>query len=155
MRSRITWTMLLFAVVLIGIGRMHFTLTALQEPGLLETRIADLAKHFIIRRASRQGIPSPPVDTKASVEAGGTHYGLDCGTCHGVDGRSQTPSGRWMYPRATDLTSRQVQTYSDEELFWIIKNGIRFTGMPAFGKVETADNIWGLVNYVRTLPSTN
>jgi len=58
--------MLLFAVVLIGIGRMHFSLTALQEPGLPETRIANLAKHFIIRRASRHGIPSPPLDTKAS-----------------------------------------------------------------------------------------
>jgi mono/diheme cytochrome c family protein len=59
-----------------------------------------------------------------------------------------------MYPRATDLTSKEVQSYSDQELFWIIKSGIRFTGMPAFGKVETADNIRGLVNYVRTLPRT-
>jgi hypothetical protein len=59
-----------------------------------------------------------------------------------------------MYPRATDLTSTEVQSYSDQELFWIIKNGIRFTGMPAYGKVETADNIWGLVNYMRVLPST-
>jgi hypothetical protein len=60
-----------------------------------------------------------------------------------------------MYPRAADLTTKQVQSYSDQELFWIIKNGIRFTGMPAFGKVETADNISGLVKYVRTLPRTN
>jgi len=59
-----------------------------------------------------------------------------------------------MYPRASDLTSEQVQSYSDEELFWIINNGIRFTGMPGFGKVETADNIWGLVKYVRTLHGT-
>jgi mono/diheme cytochrome c family protein len=59
-----------------------------------------------------------------------------------------------MYPRATDLASKEVQSHSDQELFWIIKNGIRFTGMPAFGKVKTADNIWGLVNYVRTLPGT-
>jgi mono/diheme cytochrome c family protein len=59
-----------------------------------------------------------------------------------------------MYPRATDLTSKEVQSYSDQELFWIIKNGIRYTGMPAFGKMETADHIWDLVNYVRTLPST-
>jgi len=43
----------------------------------------------------------------------------------------------------------------DQELFWIIKSGIRFKGMPAFGKVETADNIWGLVNYVRTLRNTS
>jgi len=153
MRSRIIWTMVASGVVLIGIGLMHFSLTALQEPGPLETRIANLAKHSVIRLASRHGIPPPPVDTRASVEAGGTHFGLDCSICHGVDGLSKTPSGQWMYPRAADLTSRRVQSYSDRELFWIIKNGIRFTGMPAFGKVETADNIWGLVKYVRTLPS--
>ena len=73
--------------------------------------------------------------------------------CHGSDGRSQTPIGLWMYPRAADLTSEQVQSFSDQELFWIIQNGIRFTGMPAFGKVETADHIWNLVDYVRTLRS--
>ena len=153
MRSRIIWTMFVSGVVLIGIGMMHFSLTALQQPGPLETRIANLAKHVVIRQASRRGIPAPPVDTRASIEAGGTHYGLDCGICHGVDGRAQTPSGQWMYPRAADLTSERVQSYSDRELFWIINNGIRFTGMPGFGKVETPDNIWGLVNYVRTLPS--
>ena len=60
-----------------------------------------------------------------------------------------------MYPRVTDLTSKDVQSYSDQELFWIIKNGIRFTGMPAFGKVETADNIWGLVNCVRFLAQSS
>ena len=54
--------------------------------------------------------------------------------------------------RASDLTSKQVQSYSDQELFWIIQNGIRFTGMPAFGNVETPDHVWDLVNYVRTLP---
>jgi mono/diheme cytochrome c family protein len=155
MRSRIIWTIVVSGVVLIGIGLMHFSLTALQEPGPLETRIANLAKHSVIRLASRHGIPPPPpVDTRAGVDAGGTHFGLDCGICHGVDGRAKTPAGQWMYPRAADLTSKRVQSYSDQELFWIIKNGIRFTGMPAFGKVETADNIWGLVKYVRTLPST-
>jgi hypothetical protein len=56
-----------------------------------------------------------------------------------------------MHPRAADLSSEQVQNFSDQELFWIIQNGIRFTGMPAFGKVETANHIWDLVNYVRTL----
>ena len=154
MRSRIIWTTVASGVVLIGIGLMHFSLTALQEPGPLETRIANLAKRSVIRLASRHGIPPPPVDTRDIVEAGGTHFGLDCSICHGVDGRAKTPSGQWMYPRAADLTSKRVQSYSDRELFWIINNGIRFTGMPAFGKVETADNIWGLVKYMRTLPNT-
>jgi len=49
-----------------------------------------------------------------------------------------------MSPRATDLTSSSVQNYSDQELNWIIENGIRFTGMPGFGKVETPEHIWAL-----------
>jgi hypothetical protein len=92
-------------------------LTALQEPSPLETRIANLAKHSVIRLASRQGIPLPPVDPRASVEAGGTHFGLDCSICHGVDGRAKTPSGQWMYPPAADLTSKRVQSYSDSDYF--------------------------------------
>ena len=154
MRSRIIWTMLASGVVLIGIGLMQFSLTALQEPGPLETRITNLAKHSVVRLASRHGIPQRPLGTTASIEAGSEHYGLDCGICHGVDGRAQTPSGQWMYPRAADLTSKRVQSCSDRELFWIINNGIRFTGMPAFGKIEAPDNIWGLVKYMRTLPNT-
>lgn len=81
---------------------------------------------------------------------GGSHYGLDCSVCHSDDGRGQTPLGEGLYPRVADLTSKRVQNYSDQELFWIIKNGIRLTGMPAFGEVETPDHIWDLVNYVRT-----
>jgi mono/diheme cytochrome c family protein len=130
---------------------MRFNLTALPEPGRLETAVANLGTHFLIRRASRQRIPKRPVDTKASVASGSTLYFSECSTCHGSDGRTPTPAGRWMYPRAADLTSEQVQSYSDQELFWIIQNGIRFTGMPAFGKVETGDHIWDLVNYLRTL----
>lgn len=152
MRSRIAWTILVLAVVLIVIVLMRFNLTALREPSRFETLVSNVAKRSFIHRASRQGLPPRPLDIKASVEKGGSHYGLDCSICHADDGRGQRPPGQWMYPRAADLTSKQVQSYSDQELFWIIRNGIRFTGMPAFGEVETPDHIWDLVNYVRTLP---
>jgi mono/diheme cytochrome c family protein len=152
MRTRIVWTIILVAVALLVIAALSFNLAALQPPGRFETRVADLSKGFLIDRASRHGIPPRPVNIKASIAAGGEHYGLDCSVCHSDDGRGQTPVGEWMYPRASDLTSKRVQSYSDQELFWIIRNGIRFTGMPAFGEVETPDHIWDLVNYVRTLP---
>ena len=138
-------------LVLIVIALMRFNVTALREPGRVETAVANWNLRFLVRRASRQGIPQRPADTKASVASGSTLYSSECSLCHGSDGRSPTPMGRWMYPRAADLSSEQVQSFSDQELFWIIQNGIRFTGMPAFGKVETGDNIWNLVNYVRTL----
>ena len=152
MRQRILFVIVVHAVVLIGITLMRFNLTALHEPGPAETQLANLSKRYFIHRASRHGIPPRPQDTKASIERGGSHYGLDCSVCHADDGRSQRPLGQWMYPRASDLTSNEVQSYSDQELFWIIQNGIRFTGMPAFGDVETPDHVWDLVNYMRTLP---
>lgn len=142
----------LAAAVVIVVALMGFNLSALQDPGPLETRVSDRAKGYLIQRASREGVPPRPLDTKASIEAGSEHYGLDCSICHADDGQGQRAPGNWMYPRAADLTSNRVQSYSDRELFWIIKNGIRLTGMPAFGKVETDDHIWDLVNYVRTLP---
>jgi len=152
MRSRMAWTISVLVVVLIVIALMRSNLTAQREPGSAETRLANLSKRYFIYRASRHGIPARPQDTKASIERGGSHYGLDCSVCHADDGRSQRPLGQWMYPRASDLTSKQVQSYSDQELFWIIQNGIRYTGMPAFGNLETPDHVWDLVNYVRTLP---
>lgn len=69
-----------------------------------------------------------------------------------MDGHRPTDAGRWMYTRAADLTSKEVQGYSDRELFWIIKNGIRLSGMPAFAKVESDEHLWDLVLYLRTLP---
>jgi mono/diheme cytochrome c family protein len=152
MRSRMAGAIFVLVLVLIVIALMRFNLTALHEPGRAETRLATSSKRYFIYRASRHGIPPRPQDTKASIERGGSHYGLDCSICHADDGRSQRTPGLWMYPRASDLTSKQVQSYSDQELFWIIQNGIRFTGMPAFGNVETPDHVWDLVNYVRTLP---
>ena len=56
-----------------------------------------------------------------------------------------------MYPRASDLASSAVQQYSDRELFWIVKNGIRLSGMPAFGKVESDEHIWNLAEALRFL----
>jgi len=69
-----------------------------------------------------------------------------------MDGHRPTDAGRWMYPRAADLTSKDVQSYSDRELFWIIKNGIRLSGMPAFANVESDKHISDLLVYLRTLP---
>jgi len=59
-----------------------------------------------------------------------------------------------MYPRVPSLASPEVQQYSDAELFWIIQNGNRFTGMGAFGKSLTDSQIWDLVRFIRSLRET-
>ena len=131
---------------------MRFTLSALPEPGQTETFLATKAKRFLVHKGSRQGTPPAPVDRQAGAKEGDKLYRRECAACHGIGGYDLTDAGQWMYPRAADLTSRSVQSYSDPEVFWIVKNGVRMSGMPAFGKVESDEHIWDLVFYFRTLP---
>jgi mono/diheme cytochrome c family protein len=145
---------LALAVVVVIVGLTQIRLDALQEPGHVETFLATRVKHLLVRRSSREGIPPAPTNLQASIEEGDKLYAIDCSMCHGPDGHTPTDSGRWMYPRASDLTSSAVQRYSDSELFWIVKNGIRLSGMPAFARVESDEHIWNLVHYLRTLRRT-
>ena len=150
------WTLvvliaLVLAVVAVIVGLTQIRLDALQEPGHLETFLATEVKHLLVHRSSREGIPPAPTNLQQSIDEGDKLYATDCSMCHGPDGHTPTDSGRWMYPRASDLTSPAVQHYSNGELFWIVKNGIRLSGMPAFGRVESDEHIWNLVHYLRTM----
>jgi len=146
---------LILILVAIVYAAALFSLSAVNDPGRVETYLAAKARHFLVRRSSNEGISPEPASTPASIKEGDTLYGTECAACHGMDGRKLTDAGRWMYPRAADLTAPDVQQYSDAELFWIVKNGIRFSGMPAFAKVESDEHIWDLVHYLRTLPHPN
>jgi mono/diheme cytochrome c family protein len=153
MKRRLLWVLAIFALVIVA-GTLALTqlrLGAIHPPGRVEQFVATQVKRFVIYRDSRSGVPAPPKDLQASVEQGEISYGTDCAMCHGMDGRTPTDTGRWMYPRAADLTSSNVRAYSDRELFWIVKNGIRLSGMPGFGKVESDEHIWDLVNHIRRL----
>jgi mono/diheme cytochrome c family protein len=150
-RARTVAFVIVAIIILVGVlGAFQFNPSAVAEPGRTETYLATEAKHFLVRRASRAAIP-PPGDFQVSIAGADILYGLECGLCHRLNGPKEMNIGWWMYPRATDLTSPEVQRYSDRELFWIVKNGIRLSGMPAFGKVETDAHIWKLVHYLRTL----
>jgi len=133
------------------VGLEQVSLRALDEPGRGETYLATLAKRVLARRAARHISRSQPANFSQSVMIGEMQSRARCASCHGLDGRTASDIGSAMYPRASDLGSREVQTWSDAELFWIIQNGIRLTGMPGFGKSLSDQQIWPLVDYVRTL----
>jgi Cytochrome C oxidase, cbb3-type, subunit III len=101
----------------------RFNLSAIPEPGSTEIAAATRAKHFLIGHASRDGIPGEASPSKQDVAEGDKLYGAECAMCHGLDGERSTDTGRWMYPRAANLRSPAVQSYSNRELFWILKNG--------------------------------
>ncbi len=128
------------------------SLSALDEPGSIETVIANAGKGFLIGRSAAREIP--PADPSRSPNPGlgrGLFIG-ECAQCHGFDGRTPTEMGLRMYPRVVDLGSEHVQSYTDEEVFWIVKNGIRLTGMPGLGDSQPDPNIWAIVDFIRTLP---
>ncbi len=145
----------LFAVLLIAIAgwffAARFSLSALNDPGPIETYLATKMKLWVVSRSARGPLPPAPPDNNASVNIGQMIYGGECASCHGTDGRTPTDVGRWMYPRTLDLGSSEVQSWSDAELFWIIKHGIRLSGMPGFGRTRSDEQIWHLVHYVRSV----
>jgi mono/diheme cytochrome c family protein len=156
--KRLVWiaiTVLTLLLIVGGVMASQFNVSSLPEPDKTETFIASKAKHYLVRRASRVGIPPPLTEMQAGITEGDKLFGTECSECHGDNGRRPTDAGRWMYPRAADLGSVEVQNYSDRELFWIVKNGVRLSGMPAFGRVESDEHIWNLVHFVRTLPNAN
>lgn len=127
------------------------SLSALSDPGPLETTVATAAKGWLVARSARGLLPPVPPNDAASIANGKMQFGARCAFCHGQDGRTPTDVGRALYPRTLNLSLSAVQDYSDAELFVVIKYGIRFTGMPGFGRIHSDKEIWHLVHYVRSL----
>lgn len=142
---------IVLAIIVAAIGMTRISVSALPEPGPFETSMATKAKEWYISRAARGPLPSAPADNPASITVGSALFGMDCASCHGQDGRTPTAIGKSMYPRVLDLSSPEVQGMSDRELFWVIKNGIRLSGMPGFARINSDRANWQLTYYVRSL----
>lgn len=95
--------------------------------------------------------PGPQGQGGRAQSAGRVAFAGSCSLCHGANGDGRGIVGQATYPPATDLTTHDAKEKSDSQLFWIIKNGLSFTGMPAFGAQYSDQNIWSLVAYIRTL----
>jgi mono/diheme cytochrome c family protein len=148
-------TVLLICVVAIGVA---FTvarrggLAADKEPGGVERTVAGrLVRLSIPSEADRQQNPFAN-DADAWKEAR-AHYADHCAICHGRDGKAESEVGENMYPKASDLTHPDVQQRSDGALFYIIQNGIRWTGMPAWKNEHSPDETWKLVTFIRKAPT--
>ncbi len=81
------------------------------------------------------------------------HFEDHCASCHGDDGQGRTAMGDSMYPKVPDLRADAVQRLSDGELFYIIQNGVRWTGMPAWSSEHSPEETWRLVALIRKLPA--
>ncbi|MBA2485263.1 MAG: c-type cytochrome [Nitrospira sp.] len=128
--------------------------SAKDEPNALEALIARQLRHLAIPIENRR-LRNPLPLTNELLQEARAHFADHCATCHANDGSGQTVIGRNVYPKALDLRLPEIQTMSDGELFFIIQNGIRFTGMPGWGTGDPAidGGSWQLVHFIRHLPS--
>ena len=97
-------------------------------------------------------IKAPNLNDPSLVKLGFSHYREMCIGCHGGPGQSRDEIGQGLYPMAPTL-AESVKELSPSQLFWITKNGIKMTGMPAFGKTHPDDKIWAIVSFLEKLPS--
>ena len=147
----ITITIVVVIAIAVVYVAMHLNISALGEPGRVETFVATQVRDWRIHRAARRRLPPTPEHNEANLAKGSAIYGMACATCHGQDGRNPAPIGKSMYPRVPNLSSPQVQGMSDRELFWVIKNGVRLSGMPGFAKIQDDEQIWCVVYFVHSL----
>ena len=120
-------------------------------PGSFESAVAKEVKQKITIGGKDWKNPTP--DTPESAKAGGGHFQHHCQVCHGLDGHGTgVPFAKKMDPPVPDLSTKDVQDYSDGQLKWIIQNGIGPSGMPGWQGILDDNEMWLVVRYLRHLP---
>ena len=147
-------------VMVAGLSGLIFLKTAANgfsarsEPSFLETLAAEQARRMAMPAGAKDR-PNPVVKSKEVLDAGMAHWADHCAVCHANDGSGEAEMGRQMYPHAPDMRKERTQKLTDGELFYIIENGIRLSGMPAWGSGtdQDAQASWHLVHFIRHLPA--
>jgi mono/diheme cytochrome c family protein len=154
-RGPFIWTLvlaLLGVIVALIVATLHDGLSARATPSRLEALLARSMRNLAIPSSAKKLTNSASLTPQTLREAR-LHFADHCSVCHGNDGGGITLFGLGLYPKPPDLRLAQTQQLSDGELFWIIENGVRFTGMPAFaGHGGAEEDSWKLVHFIRHLP---
>jgi mono/diheme cytochrome c family protein len=157
MMKRGTLILILLAIAVFAAGFaaysvLHNGVSAKATPSAIEVMMARRARHMALPSKARS-LTNPVPASPENLRDGMLHFADHCAICHGNDGSCDTMMGSGLYPKPPDLRLAETQKLSDGELFWIIENGVRFTGMPAFSTRHSApEDSWKLVHFIRHLP---
>ena len=142
----------------VGVGGLLFLGTqangfsARERPSLIERWAALRARAMALPAGAKERANPVPASLEVLAEAR-AHWADHCASCHANDGSGDVVMGKHMYPPSPDMRKPATQNLSDGELFYIIQNGIRLTGMPAWGGSDhDAEDSWKLVHFIRHLP---
>lgn len=144
----------LAAGIVFVLGARGFS--ARQRPSELERWVARRVRSMAAPADARDR--SNPVPNSPEVLAQArAHWADHCAGCHANNGSGDTEMGQHMYPPSPDMRQPETQQMTDGELFFIIQNGVRMTGMPAWGGGSGHDeeDSWKLVRFIRHLPQVS
>jgi mono/diheme cytochrome c family protein len=155
------WKIVLLVVLaLFAAGGIYATVlvrrgfSARENPSWIEAFAAQIAKSLAVPAAYR--LKNPYAPTAENIREAKEHFADHCAICHANDGSGDTLFGKGLYPKPPDMRSADTQNKSDGELYYTIENGVRLSGMPAFGSATGAGTsdaeTWKLVLLIRHLP---
>ena len=153
--SRGKWIAFAGVIVFLGAAAWGYwfltahSFSAREKPTALEAFLARHARRIATPPGARN-LKNPLSPTPLNIAEARDHFADHCAICHANDGSGKTQISAGLYPPAPDMRQADTQNLSDGEIFYIIKNGIRFTGMPGWGGED--DENWKLVLFIRHLP---
>jgi mono/diheme cytochrome c family protein len=153
MKVFLTVAATIVALIIIGLAFMYsgfYNVAAINPPGNLESWFFSTVMDNSVEHHS-DGIKAPALDGAAMIDSGYQYYSRMCAGCHGTPGAPATEITKGFNPRPPDLVEA-VGDQSDAEIFWVAKNGIKMTAMPAYGVSIDDNKIWEVVAFVRLLP---
>ena len=141
---------LVIGLVLIREGRGFSTR---EQPTTMERWVARTTRALAMPADAKSRM-NPIPNSPEAIADGRAHWADHCFSCHANDGSGDIVLGKHLYPPAPDMRLPATQQLTDGELFYIIQNGIRLTGMPAWGNGSNHDETdsWKLVHFIRHLP---
>jgi mono/diheme cytochrome c family protein len=139
------------SAALFGFATIRRGFSARDSPSFVETYVAKTARRLSVP-ASQRNAANPFASSPEVLAEMRAHFADHCAICHGNDGSGKTQIGQNLYPKAPDMRLPRTQNLTDGELYYTIHNGIRLTGMPAWGTDEKDEDSWKLVLFIRHLP---
>jgi mono/diheme cytochrome c family protein len=140
---------LVLAVALLFTYSGAYNVAALSSSGgIVDWLASTMMDHSV--RAHASGIKVPGLDDSTLVALGFDHYKEMCIACHGSPAGGMSEAGMGLNPKAPEL-SEAARDWGPAELYWIIKNGVKMTGMPAFAPTHSERELWAMVAFLQKL----
>lgn len=143
---------LLIAVLIIGaalyfvLGRYDVSATK-PHPAIINKIFHGIAERSIKRNSASLTVPYD-VDDKDMYVKGFKEYEHMCVQCHGAPGVEASPTGKGLFPPPPKFPEEKLYEYSLKDIFWVTKNGVQMTGMPAYGPTHEDETIWAVAIFL-------